>query len=129
MSKNVTVTSLIKKKEKLKNKTNKQVKLFVPSLDGEITVKAPDKALILEALEIADKDNTVDPNEYLVLECCVEPNLKDPKLLAEFGYDTPLQLISSGDIFDQGEIISIADFLSELAGLNSKVTLVDNVKN
>lgn len=117
-----TVASLIKKKEQIKNKTNKKAQLFVPSLGEKITVKTPDKPLVMEALKLDD-----DANEYLILECCVEPNFKDPTFLEEYECDTPLQVIAK--IFDPGEVISIADHLGEMAGLNAKVTLVDQLKN
>lgn len=126
---NITVADLIKRKDELKNKAKKTAQLYIPSLGDNITVKAPDKALVMEALEMAEKDASFDADDYVLIECCVKPNLKDAELLADFGYDTPLQLVASGDIFTPGELKSIGEHLANLAGLNNKVTMVDHVKN
>lgn len=125
----ITVAKLLEKKEKLKNKKPKRQTLFIASLDGEIVIQQPQKSVALEALAMAqdiEREDQADP--YLVYNCVIEPNLKDPTLQQEYGCVEPMDIVEM--IFDPGEVATIGGFALKLAGYGNGVKAVDNeIKN
>lgn len=129
MGKKITIAQLLEQKDKLKNKEPKKQTLYVASLDGEITIQEPERALALEALQMtqdSEKEDMADP--YLVYHCVIEPNLKDSTLQKEFGCNEPTEIVEM--IFQPGEIASIGGFAMKLAGFATGVRAVDEeIKN
>ena len=124
MNKNkLTIKDLLKRKEDISSKRVKETKsLYVKSLDGVISIQKPDRALCLDALGM-DQDG----DSYMVYNCVVEPNLKDPELQQEYGCVTPMEIAEK--LFEPGEIAGIARECVSLAGYGDSVTVVDEIKN
>lgn len=125
MSELVTLETILKNKEKIKNKNKSEGKISVPSLGGHIIVEMPDRALMADSQAI---NNPMESNAHLVYNCIKEPSLKDKKLQEEFGALTPKELLSV--LLTDGEIANIAAKIMKLAGYTeSGVELVDEIKN
>lgn len=122
-NKRLTLKDLMAKQEQLANKKKKSLNLFVKSLDGVITIEQPDTVTIIDASKI---DEGFESDKYLVYNCIVEPNLKDKDLLKAYGCVEPTEILK---IFDDGEISSIARECMNLAGYNSSVRVVEEIKN
>lgn len=120
----ITIAELLSKKEQLKNKKPKTQTLYVESLGGEIVIQEPDESIAIEALQMtqdAGKEDLADP--YLVYNCVIEPNLKDPSLQTEFGCKEPTDIPKI--IFKSGELATIGGFALKLAGYGNGVRAVD----
>lgn len=120
--KQLKLSDLIALADRKKSRQREQKHLYVKSLDGIITVEKPDRALCVDALDMEDGD------AYLVLECVVEPNLKEPQLLQAYGCVEPLEVVEK--IFDPGEISLISQELVKMAGYGDDIVkVVDDLKN
>ena len=117
----VSVKELIEQKELL---TERKKALFdIKTSVGVITVKKPSRALAAETIDMEDGDS------YIVMECTVEPNLKDPGLLKAFDCLEPTDLPEK--IFESGEVTAIARKIMEHAHYRKDVVseVHETVKN
>lgn len=119
----LTIKDLITKKDSIKAKKKETMPLYVKSLDGNIIIAKPDRALVLEAQDLPDEKADV----HLVYNCVVEPNLKDEELRKSFGVVAPDDIVD--EIFDPGEVVSIAKELMTFAGYRDSVKVVEELKN
>ena len=120
----VTINELISRREEI---AAQKAELYdVETSIGEITCRLPSAALIAEAW---DMRNNAEGNAYLILQCCVEPNLKDRELQKAFKVSEPIDAVTA--IFLPGEVSKIAGHLLKLAGFERNITskLHDAVKN
>lgn len=121
--KKVTITKLIAEADKLKNKRKETKELYVKSLGGTILIEEPKQSLCLDALDMGPGGD-----EYLVMECVIEPNLKDKGLMQAYGCKTPLEVIPV--LFKPGEIATISKEIVALAGYGGdSVQALDDLKN
>lgn len=129
MAKKLTITDLIAQKEKLKQKKQRTIKLYIESLDAEVVIQEPSRALALEALEMAHDDSRSEiADPHLVYHCMIEPNLKDAELQKAFGCTEPLDIVDM--IFSPGEIGAIAGHAMQLANYGKGVKKLDEeIKN
>ena len=126
--KKLTITDLINKKEQLTGNKKKTKELYIEQLDATITIETPERSLVLEALELAnDKEFEGNPDDFLVYNIVLEPNLKDQELQKIYGCKEPTDIVPM--IFDAGTVTGIAQEGMKLAGFSSKVTPVDDLKN
>ncbi|MFE4201125.1 hypothetical protein [Aneurinibacillus aneurinilyticus] len=126
---------IAKKKEALQEKT---ATIYVPSLDGEIIVKTPspddiqeyDEVIVYQFSRTRDSETLKNITEKLVLRNVVEPNLKDPELIAALGCKTKPSAIVQ-EVFTPAEVVDIAAIIMKLAGRKrgEAVRLVDELKN
>lgn len=128
MTKRLTITDLLKQKDKLKKdkKVKKKAELYVEELDANIVIEEPDRALVVDSLEMSD-DSAGSADAYMAYMVIVEPNLKDKELQKEYGCVEPTEIIDM--LFSPGTITSIAKHALELAGYNKTVKVVDDLKN
>lgn len=111
----VTIDELIKRREELQAR---KADLFdVETSIGTLTCRIPSAGLVAEAW---DMKNSADGNAYLILQCCVEPNLKDRELLKTFKCSEPHEIAT--EIFLPGEVAKIAGHLLKLAGFEVNIT-------
>ncbi len=140
MSKNAENMGLskfaIKAMEKLESKKQrKTVKLYVESIDEEITIQNVTETELYESLDIEDKaDKTGLADKHIIYKSVVEPNLKEvAKELKEQGRIT--EYIEVVDMFDLVERKAIADEIYKLSGMSTadgkkvKLVLTDALKN
>ncbi|QMV43743.1 phage tail assembly chaperone [Cohnella cholangitidis] len=128
MSKKLTVAALLERKEQLTNRANVTAEIYIPSLDAEIVIQKPSRALCLEVLAMAQDDSKEDKADlHMAYNCIVEPNLKDPGLQKEFGCVEPYDIVEK--LFETGEIGSISGHCLKLAGFSDGVKLVKELKN
>ena len=120
----------MEKKEQILNskKTRKTAELYVKSLDGTITVVAPNRAIITDSAEMGGDDGTMG-DVYIVYQCVTEPALKSKELQDAFECIEPMEIVEK--LFLPGEINAIAKELLELAGYdqNGVRKVTDDVKN
>lgn len=132
MTKNtkLTLKTLLERKEQIINqkKTRATAELYVKSLDGTITIVAPDRAIIADSTEMGESDGTKG-DMYVVYQCVTEPSLKSKELQEAYGCVEPLDIVEK--LFLPGEISAIAKELLELAGYdqNGVKKISDEVKN
>ncbi len=126
----ITIDALLERKEQILNgkKNRKTVDLYVKSLDGTITITAPDRAIIADSAEMA-KDNTMIGDVYIVYRCVTNPALGDKELQEAFGCVEPMDIVEK--LFLPGEITAIAKELLELAGYDNDgvKNITDEIKN
>ena len=105
----VSVSELIGKKDEIKAKKNNLYE-FETSI-GSFIFRVPTKDIISDAFDLKD---SIETNQSLILECAVNPNLKDKELQKAYGCFEPTDIVPA--IFQTGEIARIADTLLVLAG-------------
>lgn len=126
--KKLTLTDLLKDKEKYQVKDDVTEDLFIQRLDASITIRKPERSLCIEAFQMANDENQggkADP--YLVYNIVVEPNLKDSQLQKEFKCVEPTDIVEK--LFESGEIAYIAQVGLELSGYKNGIDKVKDLKN
>lgn len=126
--KKLTLTDLIKNKEQYQVKADTKEELYIERLGASITIRKPERSLCLEAFQMARDDKQADKADpYMVYNVIVEPNLKDSKLQTEFGCVEPTDIVEK--LFESGEIAQIAGTAMKLAGYNTEIKAVADLKN
>lgn len=118
--KKLTLSELIEKKEQYLFEKDITKELYLDQLDATVTIARPDRQTVLDAIESESDD-------YLVYSMLVEPDLKDKDLQKAYGCAEPMEIVSK--IFDPGTITGIAKAGLKLAGFESSVTAVEDLKN
>lgn len=119
-NKKLTLSELIANKEKYSIKEGATEDLFLDQLGATITIMQPERKMVLDAIESESDD-------YLVYSMVVEPDLRDKELQKEYKCAEPTDIVHK--IFDPGTIRGIAQRGLKLAGFESNVTVVENLKN
>ena len=126
--KKLTITDLLKQKEKYQVKSDTTEELFIERFQSSITIKKPERSLIMESISMTeDKDQAEKADDFLVYNIVVEPNLKDAELQKEFGCAEPTDIV--GKLFDAGEVTNIAKFAMDMLGYGASVKQVSDLKN
>jgi len=107
----VSIKELIEQKETVQARKSKLYDITTSV--GIITVKQPSRALVAETVNMEDSD------PYVIMECVVEPNLKDKTLLEAYGCAEPTDL--PGKLFLSGEVNAVARKIFEVAGYRKDV--------
>ena len=117
----VSVKELIEQKEAVEKRRKQQYDLETSV--GVITFKQPSRTLAAEAIGMDDGD------PYLIMECAVNPNLKDKNLLEVYGCVEPTDLPAR--LFQAGEVNAISRKILECAGYRKDIRaeLHETVKN
>ncbi|MEK4715337.1 phage tail assembly chaperone [Sporosarcina sp. FSL K6-5500] len=118
--KKLTLAELIDKKEQYLVKKDVTQELYLEKLDATVTIIQPNHQTVLDAIESESDD-------YLVYSMVTEPDLKDKDLQKAYGCAEPIDIVSK--IFDPGTVTGIAKAGLKLAGFESNVTVVENLKN
>ncbi len=111
-------------------KVRKSRKLYVPSLDQEITIRNLDYPEVMECTGIEDENDQKKADKYAIYLAVTEPNLKDVAIkLKEQGEIK--EYLEVTDIFDMSELSEIATEIMKLSGVvgSKKVTVVEELKN
>ncbi|QPQ30981.1 phage tail assembly chaperone [Lysinibacillus sp. JNUCC 51] len=128
MAKKLTLTDLIKEKEKYQVKSNITKDLFIKRIGASITIKKAERALCLECIEMANDPEREDMADiHMLYNTVTEPNLKDTELHEAYDCKEPYDIVEK--IFEPGEIASIAGEGMELSGYGSGVKAVEDLKN
>lgn len=125
----LTLTDLLKDKEKYAVKQEVLEEIYVERLKANIIVRKPERALCLEVLNmVRDEKQSDKADSYMVYNIVVEPNLKDAELHKAFGVKDPLEIVEK--IFEPGEIAQISEIGLELAGYKKgTVSVIKDLKN
>lgn len=107
----ISVKELIENKEAIEG--SKKARYDLETSAGVMTFKLPSRALVLEAMQLED------PDSYVIVNCAVEPNLRDPELLKAYGCMEPTDLPDK--IFEAGEVPALSGKLSGLAGFRKNI--------
>ncbi|MFA4137144.1 MULTISPECIES: hypothetical protein [unclassified Brevibacillus] len=127
MGKTLTVKDLLSRKDQIKNRQLKTLKLYVDSLDGEIIIQEPPREIAVETLAMA-QDDTMKADQFAVYHCVITPDLKDPVLQKEYGCVEPTDIVEM--LFRAGEIAAISGQALKLSGFAGSVRMVDDeIKN
>ncbi|MEK5070795.1 phage tail assembly chaperone [Sporosarcina sp. FSL K6-1508] len=118
--KKLTLAELIDKKEQYLVKKEGTEELYLEQLNATVTIVQPDRQTVLDAFES-------ESDEYLVYSMVTEPDLKDKDLQKAYGCAEPIDIVTK--IFDPGTVAGIAKAGLKLAGFESNVTVVKNLKN
>ena len=121
----LTLKGLIAKKEQMleAKKKTKTVDVYVKSLGGTITIKAPTSEQMSDAVKMEEEGN-----KYLVYQCCVEPDLKSAEAQEAFGGSVPTDIVDT--LFEPGEVAALSIEIARLAGYgDNSVKIAENVKN
>ncbi|OXS67522.1 hypothetical protein B1B04_22280 [Lysinibacillus sp. KCTC 33748] len=113
--KRLSVTDLMKEKEKYQVKDDVTETLIVERLGVEVVLRKPEKSLCIDTMKMArDENNDTDADAYMVYNTMVEPDLKDAELQKAYGCTLPTDIVAK--IFDPGEIEQLSGMALELAG-------------
>lgn len=126
VNKRLTVTDLMKEKEKFQTKNDEVAVVFVERLNAEVVIRKPEKSLCVDALRMnRDKNNDTDADVYMVYNTMTEPDLKNKELQKEFGCVLPTDIVEK--IFEPGEIASLSEMAFDLAKYkDGGVTIIKN---
>lgn len=127
MTKKLTITDLLKEKEKYQVKTGVQEELFIPRIDANVTLQKPERSLCIESFEMGSGEGQTDGDVFLVYNTIVEPDLRNSELQKAFGCVEPTDIVEK--IFEAGEIVGIAKKALDLAGYGDSVSSVKDLKN
>lgn len=121
----ITLDELIKRKQQVlaAKKKRATLELYVPSLDGSITIEEPDAAVIQDAAGMEPGEG----DAYLCYKCVKNPDLSSAELQTAYGCAEPTDIVQI--IFKPGEIQQISVKCMELAGYTDSVKPVETVKN
>lgn len=126
--KKLTLTDLIKEKEKYQVKKDVTEDIYIQRLDASITIRKPERSLCLDTISMSrDKDQADQADVYMAYNIVVEPDLKDTELQKAYGCVEPTDIVEK--IFDPGEIASISQAGLELSGYISSAKRVKDLKN
>jgi hypothetical protein len=126
--KKLTVTDLLKEKEKYQVKDDTTDELLIERFNASITIRKPERSLCMEAFQMVHDPNQSEKSDpFIVYNAVIEPNLKDTKLHKEYECVEPIDIVEK--IFNAGEIFSIAQAALELAGYKKSVERVADLKN
>ena len=103
-----------------KVKTGLKEDLYIEQLDATITILQPDRSTVMDSIES-------ESDELMVYNIVVEPNLKDTNLHNAYGCAEPIEIVTK--IFNPGSVAGIAKAGLKLAGYESKVSAVKDLKN
>jgi hypothetical protein len=120
VKKKLDIKDLIANADKIKQRKNETKEFYVKSLNGTVTVKKPDKQLISDSLDMED---THQADLYIIYETVVEPNFKDSTLQEVYGA-VGYEVLE--EIFDPGEISTLAKLIVEFAGYGDSVEEIKN---
>lgn len=121
--KKLTIADLIDAKEKFLEKKKKTKDVYVEELDAVVTIQRPTRELALEAMDMGG----AEADAFIIYNCVVSPDLTDKELQKAFGCVEPTDIV--GEIFDMGTIYGLASTALDMLGKNSKVEIVDDLKN
>lgn len=127
MSQKLTIQNLIEKKDEISEKKQQTFEVFIPSLEGHVTIKKPSRGMISTATEMAQKGQEYESDMFIVYHSVIDPKLKDKELLKAFdvnpnkGYEVVEKLFSSLEVGQLAQQIVNAG--------EGKVRLVDELKN
>lgn len=119
----ISISELIEKKSEIKENKKRTKPLYIQSLGAHIEIRKPDPETYGDALQM---NSSSEADIFVVYECVVNPNLKDPKLQKEFECVEPVDIVNK--IFDSGEIASIAGHCMEFAGYGSVKSVDKDLK-
>lgn len=124
MSKPISITDLLARKDQLKKKKQATETLYIESLDANITIKEPSRQFCVEALEmVQDPTRSDKADAHVVYNCVAEPNLKDKELQREFGCVEPTDIVDI--LFKPGEVAAISGYCLQMAGYGKGLKKVD----
>lgn len=127
-TKRLTVTDILKEKEKYTVDKQQTEEVTITRLGVDILIRKPEKSLCVETIQMTRDENTADTADaFMAYSVVVEPNLKDPTLLAELGCRDPLEVVDK--IFEPGEVAQISELALELAGFKKGTVAVKTAKN
>lgn len=120
----VKAIDLIKKKDLINQRKDKLTDISVGDM-GVFSFRIP----TLEDISNAEAfRNGEMQDEYLILACCKEPNLRDKELLDAYGVVEPIEIVHK--LFMIGEIKMIAVELLKTAGYSEEqVKVISDIKN
>lgn len=112
-------------------KVMKKARLYIPSLDEEITIRGLNRKEVIECMNVEDTDTDPDRSDnYTIYLSVVEPNLKEiAKELKDAG--KIIEYTDVCNIFEMHERVSIAQEIMKLSGVigEKKVAVVNELKN
>lgn len=126
--KKLTLVDLIKDKEKIQPKENVTKEILVERLGATVTIRRAEKSLVMDTIELGNDENFEgNSDDFFIFNIITEPDLKDPELQKAYGCVEPTDIISK--IFEIGEVTGIAQEGMKLAGYNTTVRAIDDLKN
>lgn len=112
-------------------KVGKKQKLYVPSLDAEITIRSLTKAEFLEINTVDETAVSDEADRYALYLSVIEPNLKEVAVELK-NQGKIVEYTDVCDIFETWERTDIVKKIMEISGLMSKDSIkvvVDELKN
>ncbi|WP_456273631.1 phage tail assembly chaperone [Bacillus sp. AK031] len=128
MPKKLSITDILREKEKYELKKDTKMELNIKRLDATITIQKPERSLCVEAIGMTrDPNQAAQADIFLVYNIVVEPNLRDKELQKAFGCVEPTDIVEK--IFEAGEIPHIAQTGLDMAGYGDGIARVTDIKN
>lgn len=118
--KKLNIKELIANAENIKKRKEETRDFYIKGLDGTVTVKKPDRQIILDSY---DMDDNHQADLYIVYESTLEPNFKDKELQEAYGV-VGYEVLD--EIFDPGEVSTLAKMIVEFAGYGDSVEEIKN---
>lgn len=122
----LTAKDLIKNKEIIKDRKNDKIEIEVDGYDKPFLFSIPDVDVYDDAQAYAKTRGDRAGDKYIIVECCVEPNLRDPELLAAYEVKEATDLID--ELFRFGDVASIIQTLLKFSGFKDEKEVNASIK-
>ncbi|MGN0149474.1 MAG: hypothetical protein ACI4C7_04405 [Clostridia bacterium] len=121
----ITLDELMKRKEQMleAKKKKKTRELYIPSLDGTITIQEPSKELVHDVRDMEAGED----DKYMTYQSVIDPPLKSQELQDAFECQEPMDIVDK--LFADGEIPQISVAAMKLAGYMGGVKEIEEIKN
>lgn len=124
LTKKLTTAEILGRRDDFRKRNGLTRELYIPELGYSVSFRKPTSEECRISFGMDDDVSDI----YMLSECMVEPNLKDPELLKEFGcIDSPLDIVEK--IFSAGEIYNIALAIMKFTGYTSQYDTIEELKN
>ena len=122
----LTAKDLIKNKEIIKDRKNDKLEIRVDGYDKPFLFSIPGIDVYEDAEAYAKTRDDRAGDKYIVVECCLEPNLREPELLEAYGVKEATDICD--EIFRAGDTSSIARTLMKFSGFKDEKEVNASIK-
>lgn len=122
----LTLSDLIAKKAAKEAQKTVTAEVFIPSLEGSITVFRPDRHVLYKSGDMSGEtiSEKMYANAFLVYNSCKA--FQTPELQEAYGVSDPVDIVS--EMLDPIEIQEVAEKITQISGW-TKVEATQEVKN
>ena len=122
----LSAKDLIKNKEIIQERKNDKIEIELDGYDEPFLFSVPTVDVYDDAQAYAKNRKNIDADKYMIVECCVEPNLRDPELIEAYQVKDAHALLD--ELFRPGDLSSIVRTLMKFSGFKDEDEVNASIK-